>query len=252
MVLFFYVGSSPELLSLTSVGKDYVATATVLGRTALPIFDGGREAKNILSVQFEGEVEPTFLIERTRCPNSVRTWARFHTSNITVAPDIYVSDYDKLMVPDLKADGSEVYGKYLAALLLDRRERELERPQIDELFVGLLEPKERQINDKVAQCARTASEERLKLPFDDPLELIIHPDGSWDLIVLDFTFAEVMPTDNASSLEASNDTYVSSFLVNLDRIYKKWSHGAYAAGPPNAHYGHDLDTLQHSSTLFVS
>jgi hypothetical protein len=209
-----------ETLTLTSVSEAYTATATVLGRTALPVFFGARDPKELLTVQFTGAAEPESLVERPLRPNSAEIWKEFHDSDVPVTSDIFVGAHNKLLVPNLKARGSELYGKCLSYLLGANLERDVHRPEIDEFFVGLLGTNEDQVDDRITQFARTATQSDLLLPQDDPLEMIVHPDGSWNLIVLDLAKAMKMPPKIRPHLEADNSSSVLRFQGHLDRIFQ--------------------------------
>ncbi len=60
---------------------------------------------------------------------------------------------------------------------------------------------------KANQIANQATAHNISLPYDDPFDLLVHPDGSWQLIVLDIDNEIVEDT-----LEKHNRYLVPRFL----------------------------------------
>jgi hypothetical protein len=126
----------------------------------------------------------------------------------------------KIISTDLKADGSELYGKALISAILDDEDPR-ERPparELDDAFVKLTDPERiAEVEERLRALADQATENYLRLPFDDPFELQIHPDGSWEPIILDLRFAyvtapEKRTEDTRARLEMENSFAVEKYL----------------------------------------
>jgi hypothetical protein len=204
-----------EVLHITSLGEHYAATAVVLGRAALPIFEGGREEKSVIDARI-GDTAVSF-IERPLHPDSQETWRAFREAGIPT-PDMFIADNGKLLAGNVRADGSEVYGKYLASAIKLGLPRTDPRPDTDAFFVDLLHPRNTRVQKKVNKYVGTAADASLQLAFDDPFELIVHPDGDWDLIALDLTHAESTPKTDTYALRVLNSSATAAFEAHLDTI----------------------------------
>src|SRR5664279_1790609 len=104
-------------------------------------FKGGREDKNLL----EGTIgsHRVSLIERDYNPHYVTNWHAFREVGLPVVPTLRTSSWGTLLLTDMKADGSEFYGKNLSRLLCrPRKDRFRERPEIDKLFLELADSDE--------------------------------------------------------------------------------------------------------------
>jgi hypothetical protein len=192
----------------------------------MPQFSGAREFKTLLEVAFAGADDRTTMVERDLHPTTAETWRAFRQAGITVSPDMYVIAQDtpaplgRQLVPDMKADGSELYGKYMAWSLSKLRPRERTNPHADERFIKLLGKKEQQVRTDIACRAALATRNNVQLAYDDAFELIMYPDSSWDLIALDLTHARGTPDDQGFSLETHNTMATDAFEVSLSSIYK--------------------------------
>jgi hypothetical protein len=129
----------------------------------------------------------------------IATWLAFRDAGLPVAPELFTRPGNTVFVADVKADGSEVFGKYLRCTLQQDMPRERPRPKIDE-YVS------------------KADNASLVLPKDDPFELIIHPNGEWDLITLDLTNAKIPTKGHSHKLSSDNISTALSFDTNLSLI----------------------------------
>lgn len=168
---------------------------TVYERTEIEM---GVEVKDILHARDEYGNELTYLersakadvIERRESnENYIKAWRRCHEAGIRVPSEVLVSDEDTLFVTDVKADGSEVYGKGMARALGSYnpdQERHRPHPEIDAHFMHLTAPENiHAIEAEARRVSALAIQANMELACDDPFELVIHPDGSWELMSLD-------------------------------------------------------------------
>lgn len=96
---------------------------------------------------------------------------------LTAGDDAYMSD--------ITHDGSTVYGKYRHMQHDEGRRPDPFNPDIDKQFVRLLKKQRKQVAARVDACARAAASVSILLDPNDPLELIIHPDGTYSGGILD-------------------------------------------------------------------
>ena len=95
-----------------------------------------------------------------------------------MVPSVRLVSESKVMMTNLLADGSGVYGKHQA--LLESRNY---RPQsTDPLFMSL---KINRVLASAREIIKLANRKNIRLPIDDPLTLLVHPDGSFKVMMLD-------------------------------------------------------------------
>jgi len=106
------------------------------------------------------------------------TWMMLKSVGIPTVPTVRIIDDRKVLMTDLTADGSMFFGK--ATKVTDNRannicEMEFIFSQID------LVP----VYEELKRVERIAMRNDIILPIDDPFDLLLHPDGSWEVMVLD-------------------------------------------------------------------
>jgi len=90
----------------------------------------------------------------------------------------------------MEKDGSELYGKTVGWSLADSIDRDRPRPDIDQLFLEIMERDSAAIKEEVRKHAATAAANSLELAYDDPFELHVRPDGTWGVVALDLAKAK--------------------------------------------------------------
>ncbi|MBI2334436.1 hypothetical protein HYU96_01415 [Candidatus Daviesbacteria bacterium] len=187
----------------------------------------GAETKHVL----EGRVgrRRIFLVEREFNQSYINNWHIFRKAGLPVVPTLRVSSRNTLLVTDIKADGSEIYGKSLLTSLHDIHEiRSRPRLNVDRVFLQLTQPGNFQsIDRKTKEYLDIANSERIRLPFDDPFEFVVHPDGSWELMILDLTYgyaiAESVYSYHVNELREQNTRATRDFLAQLQYIRRELS-----------------------------
>lgn len=158
-------------------------------------------------------------VERAYDENYFDNWAMMKSAGLPVVAEVLKTD-EGVLVRDLKADGSELYGKLLAMYLMGGHRRNRPRPKIDKLFLELTRDEELiEIRRKIVNCIQKANAHGIALPHDDPFELIIHPDGKWDIIILDVESA--YRSKNFQEVTANNLKCMNQFVTYLRVIKKK-------------------------------
>jgi len=150
-----------------------------------------------------------------------KIWQHYKKIGLPVVPTFRVTSRDTVVTTDLKADKSEIYGKamnvdwyYATAKKLDGL------TDTDHLFVKLYPQIKEAISQRTQELSQLASENGVILPYDDPWELIFHPDGSWELMTLDLEMTEFKNPGQRFSVEMQNGYNVSDFLKNVDDVWE--------------------------------
>lgn len=172
---------------------------------------------------------PIQLVQRNFGVNTERifkTWEYCHYNNGPVIPIMAKADNGDVLMPDLEADGSTLYGRGVNAYM-EGGHGELRRfePR-DNVFLEIMKKKENviEIEKLVDRNIKWFTDHDVRIAMDDPFELIVHPDGSFEVISLDLEQTLLTPTDNEKDKEVimeSNLNSKDSFMRNLSDAYKK-------------------------------
>jgi len=197
----------------------------------------GVETKTLLSARDEDGNEFSFFErsshekpEERRESNHhyITTWLVCRVAGIPVVPEVFISDNDTLLVTDVKADGSEAYGKGMAQALTGYlHERHRPHTNIDRLFIEATAPSNIDtIKAEAERYSQLATRAQMELPDDDPFELIIHPNGTWELMILDLDRAMHVDSDHLDGILGDrmvrkNREAVDFFMFQLSKIRGK-------------------------------
>jgi hypothetical protein len=176
-----------ELVVATSI-LDPGNRTTFEVKKAVPLDIGVAEKQHLeVNIINPGRIAlSTSLIERYFDPVYAESWLTCHVAGLTIPPELQLSSRNTLLMADLKADGSELYGKGLAQIFSHRHcERQRSRPEIDKKFLHLFSSGFRQLEKEAFRFADRATEQDIKLSFDDAFELHLRPDDSWNFIAID-------------------------------------------------------------------
>ena len=88
-----------------------------------------------------------------------------------------------------------------------------ERGLIDDIFLSI-DPEE--ITKQAQEIVEKANKAGISLPMDDPLELLVNPDGTWRLLVLDLSMLEFRLEQR--SVIANNEEAIDFFNHQLQII----------------------------------
>lgn len=157
-------------------------------------------------------------------------WKMFKKAGFPVVPTLRETEDGRLFLTDVTGDGSELYGKALVLDLEDlsanpsgfKSQEVLAKMKNIESFLKILTGREfYKIKSKVEKYRKLANEKHLCLPADDPFELILHPDGTWNLIMLDLN--AVLSQQSDDFIKLSNDLATTRFiadLINIEQLYR--------------------------------
>lgn len=158
----------------------------------------------------------------------VDKWKMFKDAGFPVVPTLRQTEDGRLFMTDITADGSEIYGKGIMKALEDAldsaknpKQKIPEQIKHIELFMKVIEEKFDEIKTKVEEYRKRANEKKLCLPVDDPFEFILHPDGTWELMMLDLNAVFMKETDYWRELYNSQSTarFVND-LLKIKELYK--------------------------------
>lgn len=193
----------------------------VIDQTSRTAFKaGGIETKQLITT-----ADGKSYIERPFAREYIEAWLRFREQGLPVAPELLVNPTQTaIFTTDFKHDGSELYGKGFKLCLRGSYGNKFERrhPEIDPLFLELTAPERfDRLQHEARDLATVATERRVLLPDDDPMELLIHPDGSHELVILDLVGAVVEPNRIQAmepELPGYNNQWTQNFLTDLQEI----------------------------------
>lgn len=148
-----------------------------------------------------------------------RKWLAFRRAKLPVVPTLRMSRDGVTLATDLKADGSEIYGQGIYIPTGDLSEKVKNPTILDKLFVELYPQIKNDIWNKCLKLASQAALAKIVLPLDDPVELIFHPDGRWELMTLDLSNARIDQTESTDFLQNTNKSLLREFMEDLDFIF---------------------------------
>lgn len=191
-------------------GTDSKALVTgILGKTSLA---GNKVALERASFIERHVIDPGYLL----------TWHGMRSTGTPVLYPVYHHvGRQALLTPDLKADGSELYGKGLDVSLATAKQRPYPRhrprPEIDALFLDIAtDGNLRDLEDQAMEYATNDAATGLRWPVDDTFELHVRPDGSYGMMYIDVGMGTF---ENAAPLPA-NQEMAQQFIIHLKNIRK--------------------------------
>jgi|GEM_PF-6758441 len=191
------------------------------------------DSQNVTLLHGGGTEEPSIFvradthsfIQRPYDKTYIAHWNVMKKAGLPVMQDLLINPKRGFMLlTDIKSDGSEVYGKELAYCLRipDLTPRERPRTSIDKLFLDLTDKETFPLIEQAADSlVHRANSHDIQLPSDDPMELLIHPDGTWELVILDLALARTNPVQSSFDREQrtiQNDLYKEEFLRHIKYI----------------------------------
>lgn len=230
--------NNKEAIYLSPVsGKRTVRFETAATRPEIIHYQGADEKSRIRLAL--GNREYSFISRNTFVKRIMRNWRLFHDAEIPVVSTLRLDEEnDILYTPDLTSDGSVFFGKGMLNLLeihsYDQSTRtlhfrhftpQLRKSHLDTRFCELWgdEKQKSTILDIARSIAKKASKVSLLLPDDDPFDLLIHPDGTYQLLVIDVALggllSEYEEVAFAPSQTIANVLGIESYQVTLDHIH---------------------------------
>lgn len=141
------------------------------------------------------------LVERPDDLGYSARWAALKEAGFPVVPTLRKTGEGTVLITDVAKDGTEVFGKSLSVLLQEledsipeedaheasKKDAEmLERVTRVKAFLELTQGEQlEKIKKQVHEYTQRANEKGILLPVDGQFELLVHPDGTWSLMLLD-------------------------------------------------------------------
>lgn len=208
------------------IAYSLAVSPSVIDGEKIGFFAGGGDTKyHFQGVDASDQKTRKSFIWRIFDRDLISNWKKMKNVGLPVPEELLLNPMRGfVLLTDVKADGSEVYGKGLSYCLnhADVVQRDRPRPEIDKIFLELTTQQKLPILEEAAQqIVSLANEHNFELPYDDGMELIIHPDGSWNMIILDIRDAKTdqpLTTPDAQSRQVRNAFYLGQFIHNLRNI----------------------------------
>lgn len=179
-------------LELRSVNDPNQGTSLLCNVEFSELNTGGAEPKNIVTGQLKGQDEIVSLVQR-RGHFYPSTWRAMRQEGLPVVPELWTSSVGTILMPNLRADGSEMYGKGFATMLMVKHLAQfaLGSPR-NEAFLELFESESGRtaVAEQAQRYQAQATNTEIALPHDDAFELLLHPDDSWELTIVDLSLAK--------------------------------------------------------------
>lgn len=154
--------------------------------------------------------------------NLPETWQELKTAGIPVVPTLRIHEESgSVFVTDLKADGSEFYGK---SKHREFSNKFLRRKKTDDFFLQLTDEENvAKIRNRAIEISKIASKNGILLTKDDTFDLRITPQGDFEVFCLDLTGTTKYKPENYSrdNLEAENLYQANNFIYLLQLVRKK-------------------------------
>ncbi len=219
---------NPEVLSLYDPRTNTTQVGEILGRKSIlrPIDEFGEDVENILAL-VSGERVSLFCKrpEGVVTPPSTPTlgdgtgknagelyeiWRRLNIAGLPVAPQAWIANRESVACPDLTVGGEHFYDRRDSKLIGKRG-----RPLLptDPVFLSI---SRENIEDALWEVIEIASRQDIVIPFDDPMALLVKPNGNFKVYLLDFTttmFDHSLP-------RRANISYASRFMRYMDNTRK--------------------------------
>ncbi len=137
-------------------------------------------------------------------------WMMLRKAGIPTLPTVRVIDKRRVLITDMTSDGSEFFGK-----VTEIDEISVENLTDAELVFSYLDLS--RVRDELERVERLAIQNNIALPIDDPFDLLVHPDGTWEVIVLDFGWAE----EREVTIDLSESTSFWWTIKRLQNAYRE-------------------------------
>ena len=181
------------------------------------VLNGGKDDKQKLE-GFVGR-KTVKLVERDDIQENGQkyseNWKKCKDAGLPVVPTLRKTKDGKVLMTDLTADGSRLYGKSVSIELNWYGRLSYGEPMFDFLTIIPYDEFEKIIS-KTVEYTEIASKKGILLPDDDPFELVVHPDGKWNLVILDLERLYITTAD--TELFDANMVAASRFIGDLKEI----------------------------------
>lgn len=154
---------------------------------------------NLVKKWVEMENNDCFGNENTESSNAERymqRWLYLKSVGIPVARSMRIVDDTHIVMGDMTIDGSVFVGKGWVDLLSTRK-----RGSLSDVEKKFLDIDVDLIKKEVVRIDDLARSKGIRLPYDDPFDILMHPDGSFEVVVMDLTAMELVNDKNIKELD---------------------------------------------------
>lgn len=150
------------------------------------------------------------FFERNAAGRYVSTWTRLREAGIPVVPTLRKRNNSAVVMTDLTRDGSIIYGRHQAFVLLPYRHSDFFLKNHKPFMALDLD----EVKRSAVEVLDTATGQGITLANDGALDLVVNPSGSWYLIALDIT----RTIFNSRTARLSNQDNLNNFMGYLNLI----------------------------------
>lgn len=218
-------GGSPEITVLPEPSGRKPHSLTISERKQF--FHGGEKPKHRLIGKMEDskrmQSKRLRLVERDfgeATDRIIEMYSAYKKAGLPIVHTFRKTTEGKVAMTDVTADGSRIYGKAVSIHHFGSSGEKRSPDPMDAVFLEFMDDKEAvaAIKIEAERIASLASENGIVLAADDPFELVIHPDKTWNLLCLDLEQAVHNSVDQQDNFSREgNFGNVRSFGIALQR-----------------------------------
>lgn len=190
-----------------------------------------------LGTEIKYKIKSVFLgrkmefITREITDSYIDTWKMLKKAGLPIIPLFRItsempgikkqSKFTKFaVIPNITSSGSKLYGKSLAW----EASKGTFKPnkKTDLMFKKILENDKNKLTSEISRIIKIANDNDIVLPEDgEPFELLVHDDGSWELIMVDIELARKRMKDleTKNDVIRTNESLTKDFFKYLKIIY---------------------------------
>jgi hypothetical protein len=145
------------------------------------------------------------------------SWKLLTDAGIKTVPYVWIASDDEVVMPDITSDGSRLYGKS------ELGELRKQNRALDEKDTNFAKIDFEAVKTETERLIQLATEREIVISPDDPFELRVKPDGTWEVIALDI---ELVRKENISGeAEHINPMAGRTFIKSLELMKNITSQG---------------------------
>jgi len=150
---------------------------------------GGNDKKTKIVARFvdkdgvENNEDNFFVNEKEGMPDALKyfeRWKFLRDIGLPVVPNVVVLDGNRVAMTDLAVNGAEFFGKAREWKLFRSEEEDLS--EVESAFLKL---NFSEVTKEIERIRKICIEKHLRLAWDDPLDLLVYPDGKFKVFVID-------------------------------------------------------------------
>jgi hypothetical protein len=205
---------SPEIINAEA--RNPFRRSSLIVRSKMPLcvdptFSLEPKKTLVLSPVNRPQTEMVFVQKNTyqiTADETLEIWHKLKDAGLPVVPTMRKVNGHSVLMTNLTVDGSYLFGKYAAFSDTAWTPKDMTKK-----FKKI---KSIEIMRKVWDLAGTCNENDIELAYDDAFEVLVRPDGSWKLVILDLGWVDIEPEKEKELLEEANSKHCNYLLQVLD------------------------------------